>query len=284
MKPNFLVLGAPKCGTTWLHICLAEHPEIYLPKAKEIHFFSYDNLYAKGNGWYESFFPDTLTEKAIGECSPSYLSAPKASQRIHEYLPDAQLICLLRNPIERAYSHYCMDLRTGRAPQDMSVGLGANSPYVKWGLYYEQISQYRQLFPSNQLKILLFDQLKRQPSELLKEIYQFLNVDPTYTSRTTNTPKNTKKSLPRFPTLYRNLQGIYNQLISFPLARDILIPLRLNGFFDFFHQLNQGEDLPKIPPERGKFLADYYTSDLRALSNHMGQDFSNWIEPYGGQL
>jgi hypothetical protein len=280
MSPNFLVIGAAKSGSTWLHICLSEHPEIFLPKAKEIHYFSYENLFAQGVNWYEDFFKPVTTEKAIGEISNSYLPSETAAQRIYEYNPDLKLICILRNPIERAYSHYCMDLRTGIANQDMNIGLGPESPYVKWGLYNEQLKYYRDRFGDDRIKVLLFDDLSRQPEVLLREVYTHLQVDPEFDAPSTRTPKNTKKNLPRFPRLYRSLKSVYRDLMKVPVARDMLVPLRLNGYFDFFHTLNQGDGFPPLSRDRGKSLADYYHRDLDELSRFVGQDLSDWLLPY----
>ncbi|MCM1981524.1 sulfotransferase family protein [Lyngbya confervoides] len=280
MQPNFLVTGAAKSGTTWLHLCLSEHPQVFLPDAKELHFFSYDSLYAKGVGWYESFFPRHLTQAAIGEISTSYLPSVSAAERIKAYKPEMRLICILRNPIERAYSHYCMDLRAGRATKDMEVGLGSQSPYVQWGLYHGQLTRYRDQFPPQQLKVLLFDDIQHRPADLLREIYDFLEIDPTFTASLLQTPKNAKRSLPKYPRLYRSALSVYETLTRLPMVQGPLESLRLNGAFDFIHRLNQGEQFPALPRDRSRFLVDHYQSDLECLSHSLGKDLMGWLTPY----
>lgn len=116
MRPNFLGVGASKSATSWVHTCMEEHPEIFVPSEKEIHFFNYN--YEKGFDWYESFFHEGIGKKAIGEIS-GYLITPGVPQRIYDYNPDMRLLFFLRNPIDRAYSHYCMDLRSARVSEDI---------------------------------------------------------------------------------------------------------------------------------------------------------------------
>ena len=234
MKPNFLVIGAAKSGTTWLHLCLSEHPDIFLPNAKELHYFSYDSRYEKGPAWYENFFPKDSTQLAIGEVSPSYLSSEAAPERIYQYNPEMKLVCILRNPIERAYSHYCMDLVTGTANPDMSIGLGAQSPYVSWGLYHEQLERYLNFFPRDQLKVVLFDDLKGNPNTFLKEIYDFIEVESSFSASLTNQPKNTKKSLPRFPKTYRYLKSVYRNLMDVPMGSGSAGPPKTQRIFQLF--------------------------------------------------
>ena len=104
MLPNFLVIGSARCGTSWLDENLRQHPEVYLPRDdKEVHFF--DNKYHMGIEWYERFFEGSEAQ-AIGEVTPSYLYYGHVAGRIKEHVPDVKMIALLRNPAERAYSHY----------------------------------------------------------------------------------------------------------------------------------------------------------------------------------
>lgn len=280
LKPNFLVTGAAKSGTTWLHLCLSEHPDVFLPNAKELHYFSYDSRYEKGVAWYEDFFPKNSDQSAIGEVSPSYLCSSEAPERIYQYNPQMKLVCILRNPIERAYSHYCMDLVTGTANPDMAIGLGAQSPYVSWGLYHEQLARYLEFFPREQLKVVLFDDLKANPKAFLTDIYEFLGIDASFSASIMNQPKNTKKSLPKFPKTYRSLKSIYRNLMEVPIARDLLVPLRLKGYFNFFHRLNRGERFPDLTPERKHFLADFYRQDLAKVSTLLDRDLSSWLAAY----
>ena len=111
--PNFLICGAGKSATSWLHLCLPQHPDVYVPLEKELHYFTH-NL-DKGSSWYQSFFRYHKGESAIGEISPSYMNYDTATQRIFDFDPTIRLVFILRNPVERAYSEYCMHLHEGKA-------------------------------------------------------------------------------------------------------------------------------------------------------------------------
>ena len=99
MKPNFLVIGAQRAGTTWLYECLREHPEIFLPETKELHYF--DLNHEKGYEWYFQHF-EGASEKAIGEITPNYYQYPGAIEKAHALLPEAKFIFILREPKAKA--------------------------------------------------------------------------------------------------------------------------------------------------------------------------------------
>lgn len=101
---NFLIVGAMRCGTTFLAHCLGAHPDIYIPRAKEIHYF--DVHFEKGPEWYKRKFSGAKKEHAVGEATQSYMYLDYVPPRIASLLPDARLIAILRNPVDRAYSHY----------------------------------------------------------------------------------------------------------------------------------------------------------------------------------
>ena len=103
MLPNYLIIGAPKCGTTSLAAWLDEHPQVYMVPEKELHFFS--GYWEQGLDWYEQCFVPN-GKPLVGEASPSYLENPVARERIASVLPGAKLIAMMRNPVDRAYSQY----------------------------------------------------------------------------------------------------------------------------------------------------------------------------------
>src|SRR5947209_8592328 len=111
--PNFLILGAQKAGTTALYAYLRWHPEITGPSFKEVSFF--DRHYARGERWYRAHFP-ARRRPFVGEASPSYLFHPLVPERVARLLPDARLVAILRNPVDRAFSHYQHEVSLGREP------------------------------------------------------------------------------------------------------------------------------------------------------------------------
>ena len=109
--PPFLVVGAAKTGTSWLHQCMREHPNVFVPERKEVDFFSWN--YDSGPEWYRSFFSAREREEEAGEISPSYMVNGEAPKRINDWNPGTKRIFIFRDPVERVYSHYCMLLGQG---------------------------------------------------------------------------------------------------------------------------------------------------------------------------
>jgi hypothetical protein len=203
--PNFLIIGAPKAGTTSLYDHLRAHPEIFMSEIKEPRFFGYTGTPGPENRHkfpiqsqeeYESLFEAATTEKARGEATPHYLLYPQAPERIHALLPHAKLIASLRNPIDRAFSIYQMNLRNKSAnagvPFAEAIGIDHN---LREG-YHESLTRYFERFPAAQLKVILFDDLKNEPRRTVQGLFAFLGVDPGFLpdlSRISN-PGGTPKS------------------------------------------------------------------------------------------
>ncbi len=285
MKPNFLVIGAAKSGTTWLQLCLEEHPEIFVPLIKEVHFFSYAKKYEKGLSWYQSFFQKCNQEKAIGEISPSYLVNPKAPQRIYEFNPNMRLITILRNPIERAYSNYCMSLCGNLVSKNIAQELSPNAAtnnFVSQGMYFKYVDEYIKLFGSQNVKVLIYEDLLKEPKSFVQQVYSFLNVDSDFEPSNLYKRTNQKKSLPKYEKIFYLLQSFQEWLkINNIKGKAVINYLRRSGYFNILHRLNQSnDDFPELSREIKQELADFYREDVNQISQLLGRDLSFWLEPY----
>ena len=200
--PGFLILGAQKAGTTALYAYLRRHPQITGPSWKEVSFF--DRHWTRGEGWYRGNFPNVLRARGdlVGEASPSYLFHGRAPQRVSELVPDAKLIVLLRNPVERAYSHYQHEVALGREPLSFEDALAAedertageeerlaadpayfshawwNYTYKARGRYAEQLERWLALFPREQLLIVPSEELLAEPERVHARVLEFLGARP----------------------------------------------------------------------------------------------------------
>jgi hypothetical protein len=202
MLPNFLVIGAAKAGTTSLHWYLGEHPAVFMSPAKDPSYFAY-NLDDQGRllwgepgfhtfpvrslAEYERLFDDVGGATAVGEASTMYLECPQSADRIRKLLPSVRIICSIRQPVDRAYSDYVMYLRhRGRrfdAARDLTAGAAWADPESRWmriGRYHEQLSRYFRAFPRERIRVVLFDDLKRDARGFMAELYRFLEVDPAF--------------------------------------------------------------------------------------------------------
>jgi Sulfotransferase domain len=198
--PDFLVIGAQKAGTTALYAYLRWHPAVTGPSWKEVSFF--DRHWWRGERWYRGQFPLRSAGRLVGEASPSYLFHPLAPERVRSLLPDARLVALLRDPVERAYSQYQHEVALGREPLSFEDALEAEEErtrgeverlvadprafsrdwwdhtYAARGLYAEQLERWLAVFPRNQLLVVATDELGEKPAETYAAVLSFLGVEP----------------------------------------------------------------------------------------------------------
>lgn len=200
--PDFLIIGAQRGGTTSLFNYLAGHPEVAAVRDKELHYFDL-NLSA-GRGWYGAHFPLRLARaQRVGEATPMYLFHPAAPQAVQALLPRVKLIALLRNPVDRAYSHYQLERRAGRqgieslsfadaaaAEQERLAGeteklladptylspAAMHFSYLARGLYVDQLQAWRRFFPAGQMLILCSEDFYEQPALIFRQVLDFLEL------------------------------------------------------------------------------------------------------------
>jgi hypothetical protein len=173
--PNFLVLGPPRTGTTWLYRCLREHPKVFLPEIKQLHFF--DRHFGKGIEWYKKFFAGVRKEhEAIGEITPDYLSNEEACKRIRAACKDMKFVIVYRDPVERAFSQYKVRKRSSEYGYTGSLSemLREDSTLVKDSLYGSNVKRCIELFGDREIYIANFDHMRMNPYNYLKSILTFL--------------------------------------------------------------------------------------------------------------
>ncbi len=176
--PDFIIIGAAKCGTTSLHHILAQHEQVFIPD-REVYFFDVDDFeqhidffthsggfsfhdfdrdFATYAAWYRDFFRDARPGQLIGEDSTTYLTSKRAPARIARLLPKARLIAMLRDPVARAYSHYWHNVRAGYATRSFERTLRYNTGnLLQRGYYYEQLQRYQSFLDSGQLLVIFFE-------------------------------------------------------------------------------------------------------------------------------
>jgi len=191
--PNFFIVGAIRAGTTSLYEYLKQIPSIYMSAIKEPNYFTASidekQLFTRSissEKKYLKLFTNVKNEKAIGDASPTYLWDPKSAELIHKKIPEAKIIMILRNPIERAYSHYLMLLGRGviKSSFEKIISDSENVPHndfsgrvINAGFYSEQIKRYFEIFPKNQVKILIFEEFVKSTKESVQNILDFLEVN-----------------------------------------------------------------------------------------------------------
>ena len=298
--PNFLIIGTAKSGTTSLHKYLNQHPEIYLSPHKEPRFFAFEgekldpqnpihhktitNLEA-----YQKLFDGVLCEKAIGEISPSYLVEPKAPLRIKHYIPDAKMIAIIRNPVERAYSHFlhlikynyepCHDFALALQKQD-ELRIGQWRPrhdYLLFGFYYNNLKRYFEMFNHRQINIFLFEDFKSNPVALLQNIYRLLEVDDTLIPDVSL--RYSVSGIPKSRAVHNLLsRSRSNPVRSFmkPFLRPF-ISKDLQAHIEYWLKMRNLQK-PRLSQEVRSYLTDIYREDILNLQELIQVDLSQWLE------
>ena len=188
--PTFLVVGAMKSGTTSLHRQLAAQPDVYVPRLKEVEFFSEPAYWGRGLAWYESLFADGAHAAARGEVSTGYTKFPRypeTPRRIHDVVPDVALVYLVRDPIERIRSHYQHNVLQGLERESIENAVHPESNYVWVSRYATQIGRYLELFPRDRVLIVFTEDLAERRDETLAAVLRHIgasdHVDTLDTAR-----------------------------------------------------------------------------------------------------
>ncbi|MFT4150190.1 MAG: sulfotransferase [Paracoccaceae bacterium] len=185
-RPNFLFIGPDKTGSSWMFHILTRHPDCFVPVAKDIYFF--DRYYARGMNWYlRHFAPARPGATAVGELSHDYLFSPDAAERVRRDLPDAKIVLCLRNPVERSVSQFQYLRRGGEADGDFLAAVRRTPRIVDNSRYLAPVEHWLSLFPREQVKILIFEDLRADPRAFGEDLLRFLglrtDVDLPYSDR-----------------------------------------------------------------------------------------------------
>jgi len=297
--PNFLIVGAAKCGTTSIAGYLAQHPEVYLSPVKEPKFFTaqfvqfplrgpgdsfVENFTAKTFDEYQRLFRPVCGEKAVGEASADYLYFyAKVIPLIKKYLGEVKIIIVLRNPVDRAFSAYKNLLRDARETLSFEAALQQEADrrgngyeylwrYLDLGFYCEQVKAYLESF--RQVKILVLEHFPRGSLELLKTIFEFLEVNTAFTPRRQRMLNVSGR--PRIQWVQRLFKPTGFKGKAYKL-------LAMNGFtVDRLMQaveLLRGFNLEPIrmKPDTRRRLREEYSSDVRKLQQLLDADLSCWL-------
>lgn len=192
---NFIIAGAQKSGTTALHSYLQMHPDIAVPKMKELHFFDNEEFYARKKpkyNWIKKQFNKSKAERLYGESTPIYMYWKPCIERIHTYNPAIRIICILRNPIHRAYSQWNHELELKNESRDFMECILEEEKlihenhnyqdriksYISRGIYSNQILELRKYFSNDQLLFIKYEDFLQNQQKVVNHVLWFIGVSP----------------------------------------------------------------------------------------------------------
>lgn len=266
---DFLIIGATKSATTWLQQSLQQDATIFMPDP-ELHYFS--RYYDRGDHWYLSNFAGQEHRRLRGEKSNSYLGMPQSAERIREKLPHALLVAQLRNPVDRAYSDYCMLYRRAEVGRNIAQYLdprqAAGGRFLDRGLYYQQLQRYIDRFPMEQLLVLFFEDLKVDAGAQLSRVRRFLNLNDDFAPQ----PLAKKVKDKTQPIIGPRLR-----LLLRPL-KPALAPFRQTAAFRRLHSMMTKElQYEPLSGDLRARMVEYYASETEKLGALVGRDLTGWL-------
>jgi hypothetical protein len=300
--PDFIVIGAAKSGTVSLYHYLKQHPQIYMCSRNEPNYWALDQAdfakwfqgpgdqeaieqyYIRHRADYAALFTSALPDQLIGESSPVYLYSANAAQQIHKNIPHVRLLVILRNPVDRAYSHYQHFYRAGIEPlPDFKKAVAAEEAriaqgwgpipmwhYVNMGFYAQQLQYYYQFFDPAQVFVCLYEDFQMDPVALSQKLFTFIGVNNTFTPDVR--VQHNIGGHPRRHQLYammtqpNSLKLIFNQVIPPPIR---------HAFRDAIHGINVHK--PKLDLMLRNQLKALYRDDILKLQTFINRDLSGWL-------
>jgi Sulfotransferase domain len=274
MLPNLIIIGAGKCGTTSLHQYLSEHPDIFMSHQKELQFFQLEDWEAR-LGWYEAQFP--VDSPVRGEASPIYTMYPfveDVPRRIHSVVPDAKLIYLVRDPVDRLLSHYVEHraLRVEMRPfGEVLADTDPRNECMTASRYATQLEQYLEWFPMSNLLVLEQDELRVDRRDALRRIFAFLDVDESFWTPAFEEEHNTRKKV--------SLNGLGRWLYTRGALKhgrrlDPHLPQALRRAAR--RVVGEPVTVPEFPPDARKRVAEALAEETQRFRALTGRQFPSW--------
>jgi Sulfotransferase domain len=270
--PNLIVIGAQKCGTSVLHYYLSLHPEVSMSRPKELNFFIEERNWHRGLDWYKAHFDAEATVR--GEASPNYTAFPQhqgVPERMASVVPDAKLIYMVRDPLERIAAHWVHNYAKRREKGTLAETLvHPNTSYVTRSKYAMQLEHFLAHYPKEQILVFQQSELRHKRMETLRQIFEFIGVDPDFNHprfeqerhQTSDKTRATRLAV-RLEKLGRSRRGRFIPS-NFWLVLDDRLPLR--------KAIKRPDVKASLPPET---LAEL-RADGERLRELTGRDFSNW--------
>lgn len=301
--PNFVIVGAGKSGTTALYEYLAEHPDVFMSPVKETNFFALEGTEMvepkddpnqefhypwSVTNWddYQRLFDGVTNEKAIGEVSPMYLYSPDAAKQLKQRLPNVKIIAILRDPVDRLYSRYMHLARENREPSrrfEDALEQGniwwKRNDLVQEGFYHTHLLKYYEQFPETQIKVFLYEDLKKDPLRVIQSIYDFIGVDgwyePDFSVEYNVSGKIQNKAVDRLIGQNSKIKSLIAK-VSPTLLNTITRNMALKKWVNKLRKKNLHK-APLSTSTRMEMINKIYRNEVQQLQQLINRDLNNWL-------
>jgi Sulfotransferase domain len=270
--PNLIVIGAQKCGTSGLHYYLSLHPETSMSKPKELNFFIAERNYERGLDWYRAHFDPRA--RVRGESSPNYTAYPQhvgVPERMRATVPDAKLLYMVRDPIDRIAAHWVHNFAKRREKGDLRATLmHPNTSYLARSHYYMQLQQFLRCFPRDQILLVEQEELRSQRHQTLRRVFEFIGVDPDFSHARFSDERHKTSRKTRATPLAMRLERIGET----PRGRAIPVHFwrAVGNLFPFRSTIEVPDVREALPPEALRSLRE----DAERLQELTGRQFATW--------
>jgi hypothetical protein len=304
-RPNFLIIGAAKGGSSSLYRYLKQHPQVFMSTPKEPTFFGHEGksgLYCGPHDEdrayhsrvvtnlddYLAMFKEVTDQTAIGEASVYYLYLPHAAAQIKKYIPQATMLAVLRNPVERAYSAYLHVVSQARERRSFADALAQEPERIrkKWnslwhfkamGFYYGQVKRYYDLFGRQQVHVFLHEDFRKEPLPFIQNIFEILGIDKSFVPDMSR--KYNVSDVPVFPSVEKSLYAVKWRILGLQPRLPRRIRWRLTPVVDTIDMIRtrNRRSPPPIPEDVRATLMAEYRDDILRLQDLLNRDLSHWM-------
>jgi len=276
--PEFVVIGAMKAGTTSLHRYFSMHPEISMPRKKELNFYNVDRNWENGIDWYLSYYD--LDDRKRGESCPNYSMFPtceKVPYRMKSLIPDAKLIYIIRDPVERMLSQIHHQWVTGvetRNIDDIVYDASDSICLIRYGKYHYQLDKFLQYYSLDQILVVTLESLELRPKSTMEQVFDFIGVDKDFYDNQFKEANNTSKGARKKGLLVKGFKKIpgSRRFVNAVMPRTVLRQVK--------QVLTRSIDKPILTAAQEAHLIDVFEEDISKLRKLTGQSFSEWKRTY----
>jgi len=277
--PNYIFVGPERTGTTWIYEYLCQRGDIQLPICTKETFF-FDNYFHKGIAWYSKHF--NTSDQITVEVAPTYFKSASVPKRIKKYIPNAKIICTLRNPLQRSVSHFNHLIRYGQCSKIFSRAVSEKPEIVDASLYHKHLLRWLDAFGTDNIFVVEYDMLKNDPHIFVENVCNILDVEHISPSDDLKKKKVNPLTSPRSKFLAKLGNKIKTTLRSYQLYEVIEIAKQIGLKNIFFGKKSSSKEYPST--SELKELYNIFKDDLSKLSKLTGQDYQKWKDEMREQI